>query len=175
MSLEWSPPLRANHRLQCLLNRKEPEPTLQSLLVSSFEPHDFKAILGSFQYVLERIRERRDLCYASFIDTFRIVFNKAGQIPDSIKEVGEKVLAKVSNMDPDLNQMVREHEKEYGSKVAPFIEGFEMGDICSKAEAFVSRNEPGTMGSKWDDWLLTLAYRARLIKVHDSYDAGKTG
>lgn len=173
MSLEWSPPLRADHRLQCLLNRKNKEPTLQSLLVSSFEPHDFKAILGSFQYVLERIKKRKDLSYASFLDTFRIVFNKGGQISDSIKEVGEKILAKVSDMDPDLKQMVREHETEYGPKLAPFIEGFDMGDICSKAEIFVSRGERGPLGSEWENWFFTLACRARMIKPDDSLDAGK--
>ena len=178
MSLEWSSPLRADHRLRSLLNEKNPEPTLQALLVSSFEPHDFKTVLASFQHVLERIfarnKNNKDLIYASFLDTFRIVFNKARQIPDSIKEV-EKILTKVSDMDPDLKQMIREHETEYGSKLAPFIEGFEMGDVCSKAEAFGSRDKTGALGSEWENWFFTLACRARLIKPHDSHDGGKAG
>jgi cellulose biosynthesis protein BcsQ len=173
MSLEWSPPLRADHRLQSLLNGKKPEPTLQSLLVSSFEPHDFKAILGSFQYVLERIKKPKKLGYASFIDTFGILFNKAGQISDSIKEVDEKILAKVRYMDLDLKQIIKEHEKEYGSMLAPFIEGFDMGDICSKAEAFVSQDERGPINNKWENWFFALGCRARMIKAQEGPDFGK--
>lgn len=177
MSLEWSPPLRADHRLRCLFNEKNPEPTLQALLVSSFEPHDFKAVLASFQHVLKRIfahNSEKDLMYASFLDTFRIIFNKARQISDSIEEV-EKILTKVNDMDPDLKQMIRKHETEYGSKIPPFIEGFDMGDVCSKAEAFVYRDKSGTLSSEWENWFFTLACRARLIKKHDSHDAGRAG
>lgn len=175
MSLEWSPPLRADHRLRCLLNGNNTEPTLQALLVSSFEPHDFKALLASFQYLLERSfthNTKKDLIYASFLDTFRIVFNKGKQISDSIKEVKE-ILTKVNDLGSDLREMITEHEREYGPTLAPFIEGFEMGDICSKAEAFVSRDKSGASGSEWENWFFTLACRARLIKEHDSHDAGR--
>lgn len=177
MSLEWGLPQdKVNHRLRCLLNGKSPEPSLQAVLVSSFEPHDFKAVLASFQHVLKRIilthNIRKDIIHDSFLHRFRIVFNKARQISDSIKEI-EKILTKTNDMDSDLKQMIREHETEYGSTLAPFIEGFEMGDICSKAEAFVSRDKSGTLGSEWENWFLTLACRARLIKAHDSHDAGK--
>jgi len=179
MSLEWGLPQDKNdHRLRHLLNGKLPKPSLQALLVSSFEPHDYRAVLVSLGHVLGRLMSIYKIdegkCPESFADSFRFVFNKARNVSDSIDEIN-KILRKMAPLAPWLNQMICDHEKEFGPQMAPFIEGFEMGDICSKAEAFVSWDKPGALGSEWGNWFLTLAYRARLIKAQDGHGAGKAG
>ncbi len=171
MSLEWGLPQDKNdHRLRHLLNGKPPKPSLQALLVSSFEPHDYKAVLVSLQYVLGRListhKIEEDKCPGLFADSFRFVFNKARNVSDSIDEV-DKLLRKMDDLAPWLKQMIRDHEKEFGPQMAPLIEGFEMGDICSKAKAFVREDKtaaPDGRSGDWERWLRTLAYRARLIK-----------
>lgn len=171
MSLEWGLPQDKNdHRLRHILNGKSPIPSLQALLVSSFEPHDYKAVLVSLQYVLGRLRTTYEIdegkCPELFADSFRCVFNKARNSSDSIDEV-HKLLRKIDDLAPWLGQMIRDHEKEFGPQMAPLIEGFEMGDICSKAKAFVQKYKtavPDGQSGDWEGWLRTLAYRARLIK-----------
>jgi hypothetical protein len=163
MSLEWSIQQdKSNHRLRCLLNEKSPEPTLQALLVSSFESPDYKSVLASFQYVFEKLT-RGDQDIESYKDSFRMIFNKAGEVSDSIEALNE-MLHNIDNLDNKLKQMIKAHEKEFGPQLAPFIENFEMGDICLKAKAFVQGDMNGIAGrGKWERWLRTLAYRARLI------------
>lgn len=178
MSLEWSLPQdKSDHRLRHLLNGKLPKPSLQALLVSSFEPHDYRAVLISLGHVLGRLMSIHKIdegkCSESFADSFRFVFNKARNVSDSIDEV-DKILRKMDGLAPWLKQMICDHEKEFGPQMTPFIEGFDMGDICSKAEAFISRDKLGALGSEWENWFLTLAYRARLVKEHDNRDGGRT-
>jgi hypothetical protein len=171
MSLEWSLPQDKNdHRLRHLLNGKLAKPSLQALLVSSFEPHDYRAVLISLGHVLGMLMStheiEEDKYPGVFADSFRFVFNKARNVSDSIDEV-DKLLRKMDDLAPWLKQMICDHEKEFGLQMAPFIEGFEMGDIFSKAKAFVQEDRTaapdGRLGA-WERWLRTLAYRARLIK-----------
>lgn len=135
MSLEWGLPKdRTNHRLRYLLNERSPEPSLQALLVSSYEPHDFNAVLSSLQHVLKRViwfhKIEGDQTYKLFSNSLRTVFNKAMQVTDSIKELN-KIFSTMGTLDSDFKQMLEEHERESGVRLAPFIEGFQMGDILN--------------------------------------------
>ena len=180
MSLEWGLPQdKSNHRLRHLLKGHLPEPSLQALLVSSFEPHDYKAVLVSLQYVIGKLisihKIDEDKYPESFVDSFRFVFNKARNFTDSIAEL-DKILRKIDDLAPYLKQMLNDHEKEFGPQIAPLIEGFEMGDICSKAKAFVQVYKTAAADKQWGDWerwLRTVAYRARLIKEEKSHLSGR--
>lgn len=174
MSLEWSLPQdKTNHRLRYLINgirvkKKKVNPSLQALLVSSFEPHDYRAVLASFPHVLGRLKSthkiKENQLPKLFKNSFRIIFNRAKKVSDSIKEV-DKVLSNIIGyLTPELKQMIEDHEREFGIRLAPEIDDFSMRDICSNAKAFVSRDKSGTVDGKWEDWFRTLAYRARLIK-----------
>lgn len=173
MSLEWSLPQdKTNHRLRYLLNgirvkKKKVKPSMQALLVSSFEPHDYRAALASFASVLERLtsthKTKRNQVAKLFKNSFRMIFNRAKKVSDSIEEV-DKVLSDIGYLTPKLKQMIEDHEREFGIRLAPEIDDFSMGDICSNAKAFVSWDKSGTADGKWEDWFRTLAYRARLIK-----------
>jgi hypothetical protein len=173
MSLEWSLPQdKTNHRLRYLINgiivkRKKVNPSLQALLVSSFEPHDYRAVLASFSHVLGRLNSthkiKENQLPKFFKNSFRMIFNRAKKVSDSIEEV-DKVLSNIGYLTPELKQMIEDHEREFGIRLAPEIDDFSMGDICSNAKAFVSRDKYGTADGKWEDWFRTLAYRARLIK-----------
>ncbi|MFB3886930.1 MAG: AAA family ATPase [Thermodesulfobacteriota bacterium] len=171
MSLEWGLPQdKNNHRLRYLLNGKMAKPSLRALLVSSFEPHDYRAVLVSLGHVMEMListhQIEKDKYLGVFADSFRFVFNKASSVSDSIEEVG-KLLRKMDGLAPWLAQMIHDHEKEFGPQLSPLIDGFDMGDICSKAKAFFPKDKPATQDRRsgdWERWLRTIAYRARLIK-----------
>ncbi len=179
MCLEWGLRQDKNdHRLGHLLKGKWPELSFQALLVSSFEPHDYKAVFLSFQYVTERLDTTHKMDNGkypeAFADSFRFVFNKARNVSDSVNEIKE-MLDNIDELSLYVKETIRYHEKEFGPQLAPLIEGFEMGDICSKAEAFVSGDKSSTLGSEWGKWFFTLACRARLIKAQDSsHDNRKT-
>ena len=169
MGLEWGLPQgKRDHRLLHLLNGRSSEPTLQSILVSSFEPHDYKAVLLSFQYVMDRLRkaqkEDNKEYQNNLANSFRFVFNKARNIYDSVEEL-DKMFSMIGGMSEALKKTIRDHEKEFGAQLAPFIEGFEMGDIFSRAASFISEVKSGSPGTEWYNWFSAIAYRARLIKI----------
>ena len=177
MCLEWGLRQDKNdHRLGHLLKGQWEELTLQALLVSSFEPHDYKAVFLSFQYVIEGLASihkiDKDKHAEAFADSFRFIFNKAKNVADSVGEI-DIMLHNISGLSPDLTKVIHDHEKDFGPQLAPLIEGFDMGDICTNAENFVSQPRTSTPHSEWGKWLETIACRARLIKAQDIQADGK--
>lgn len=168
MCLEWGLEQDKNdHRLGHLLKGKWPEPSLQALLVSSFEPHDYKAVLSSFQHLIEELPSNRKVDTGEYSEalagSFGFVFNKARKVSDSVEEFN-KIFSMIDTLSLYLKETIRDHEREFGPQLAPLIEGFDMGDICSNAEVFVSQKKFSALSSEWAKWFFTLACRARLIK-----------
>lgn len=170
MSLEWSLfQDSTTNRLRYLLNAilvkgKKVKPSLRAILISSFEPHDYRALLSSLVHILTRIvsaNEKDNIQLLKY--SFRIVFNRAHEAIDSLKEI-DKMLISIVELPQEFRMMIEDHEKEFGPLLAPFISKFNMGDICSKAEAFVKRGITNAPDSNWGKWFRTLAYRACLIK-----------
>jgi cellulose biosynthesis protein BcsQ len=182
MCLEWAlkglKPDRNEHRLDHLLKGYSRKPSLHAFLVSSFEPHDYKSVLTSFQYLVDRLKEGKRFIEndrkhrKALANSFRFIFNKA-TVDDSVPEV-EKMFNVIDNLSQYLTETIRGHEIEFGVQLAPLVEGFGMGDIWLNAENFVfSVKESGKPPSgKWGKWLSTIACRAHLIHANDISDAG---
>jgi hypothetical protein len=171
MCLEWGLEEDKNdHRLRHLLKGKWPEPSLQALLISSFEPHDYKAVLTSFQHLIDGFKKDNGEYPKELAGNFRFVFNKAKKVSDSVEEL-DKMFGIIGELSPYLKETIRDHEKEFGPQLAPLIEGFDMGDIFSNAEAFVI----GALSDEWGKWFRTLAYRASLIKANNIHVTGMVG
>lgn len=169
MCLEWALKQDKNdHRLGHLLKADSREPSLHALLVSSFDPHDYKSALTSFQHLIDGF----DKECKSIADSFGFVFNKASGGSDSVTELG-KMFSIIGDLSPYLTEAIRSREKEFGPQLAPFIEGFGMGDILPNAKNFVSQVKSGALTyGKWTQWFLTIACRARLMNSNDTRDAG---
>jgi hypothetical protein len=178
MCLEWGICQdKSKQRIGHLL-KKCPKVSLQALLVSSFEPHDYKAVLASFQYIIERLSDQykkgSETFPDSFSNSFRFVFNKAPVASDSLVEI-EKMFIEIGNISSIVKKWVYDHEKEFGPQLAPLIDNFGLGDICSNANAFIVRREFNIVGSEWDKWFSAIACRTHLIKARESRDDERIG
>lgn len=173
MTLEWAIQQNGiNNRLRTLLNASNKDVAskvlMQAILVSSYEPHDYRALLPSFSYVLETKSDKTNW-NQWFSNSFRLVFNRTPEVSDTLDAINP-IIENLKGFPDELKQMITEQEKEFGTQLAPLIAGFGMGDILLKAKAFAIKDQVGgDSGGEWRKWFKALACRACLynqLSIH---------